>query len=85
MSLSVLLVWAAIVYGGVGVLFAVPFLSAGVGVIDHTAKDSNLWFRLIIAPGVVALWPLLLRRWMGRVSDPMERNAHRIAAEKGVR
>lgn len=83
MNLAAVLVWAAILYGAAGVLFAVPFLTAGVMSIDPTAAGSNVWFRLIIAPGVIALWPLLLNRWAGHVNEPVERNAHRIAAQKG--
>ncbi|MBI1213804.1 MAG: hypothetical protein GC190_20275 [Alphaproteobacteria bacterium] len=51
-------------YGGAGLLFAVAFLTFGVGRIDPAARGSGLGFRLIILPGVVALWPLMLIRWI---------------------
>jgi len=70
-------------YLAVGLLFAVPFVTRGVGRIDPTARSATWGFRLIIIPGAVALWPLLLTRWVsGRVA-PEERNAHRRAARNG--
>jgi len=52
------------VYVAAGVLFAMPFVLRGVNRIDPVAGQSSRGFRLIILPGVVALWPLLLRRWL---------------------
>lgn len=46
-------------YAAVGVVFAVPFVLRGVDRIDPAAPGSTWGFRLVIAPGVVALWPLL--------------------------
>jgi hypothetical protein len=47
-----------------GIVFAAAFLTAGVGRVDPQTIGAGLPFRLIIAPGVIALWPILLRRWM---------------------
>ena len=51
-----------------GLLFAVPFVLRGVNRIDPVAREGSWGFRLIILPGVVALWPLLLRRLAKRRS-----------------
>lgn len=51
------------VYGAAGVVFAVPFASRGAGAIDPAAKRGTWGFRLLILPGVVALWPLMLAKW----------------------
>lgn len=51
-------------YAAMGALFAVPFLFVGMQRIDAQAKASGFVFRLLILPGVVAFWPLLLRRWL---------------------
>ena len=68
-------------YAGVGVVFALAFVIAGVARIDSRAKGSGLGFRLLILPGAAALWPLLLRRWYRGAPDPaMERNPYRRAA-----
>ena len=54
-------------YGTLGVLFAIPFLMFGISRIDSRANGAGLPFRLIVFPGVVALWPLLLQRtWRRR-------------------
>ena len=47
-----------------GALFAVPFLLRGVNQIDPVAREGTWGFRMIIAPGVVVLWPLLALRWL---------------------
>lgn len=66
-------------YLALGVVFAVPFLVRGLRRIDPATAGGTLGFKLVILPGVVALWPLLARRWLsGRTAPPEERNAHRI-------
>lgn len=59
---AIALLLAAYALGGL--LFAAAFLVAGLGRIDPQARGASLGFRLIIAPGVAAFWPLLLRRWL---------------------
>jgi membrane protein implicated in regulation of membrane protease activity len=73
------------IYLGCGFLFAIPFVFLGVKKIDPHASHGSWGFRLLIFPGVVAFWPLLLRRWLKGISEPAEeRNAHREAT-KGIR
>jgi hypothetical protein len=59
-----ILVGTLAVYALVGVLFAAAFVAAGIGRVDPVAQHAPLGFRLIVMPGVAALWPLLLRRWL---------------------
>ena len=68
------------VYGAVGVLFALVFVVAGVNRVDPVARESSWGFRVMIFPGSVALWPLLLKRWLLGQTAPIESNAHRSAA-----
>lgn len=68
------------VYIACGLAFAPLFAWRGVSRIDPAAKTAGLGFRLIILPGVVALWPVLLWRWRAGRQPPPERNAHRDAA-----
>jgi hypothetical protein len=79
------LVRALGVYAGLGLLFAVPFALRGVERIDPAAKGASWGFRLIVVPGAVALWPLLLGRWLRGAPPPVEKNAHRVAAGRSVR
>ena len=72
------------IYLACGFLFAVPFVLFGVKKIDPHAAHGSWGFRLLIIPGTMAFWPLLLRRWMKGVHEPPEEcDAHRRAA-KGV-
>ncbi len=80
-SLASWLVVGAGLYAAAGALFAVLFVSKGVGRIDPAARGARLGFRLLILPASIALWPILLRRWLSGVEEPpAERNAHREAA-----
>jgi len=68
------------VYLACGLVFAIPFVLMGAKRIDPHAVHGSWGFRLLIIPGAMALWPLLLRRWAsGRTSPPEECNAHRRA------
>jgi hypothetical protein len=60
------LVAAAGAYVAAGALFAAAFVMWGVSRIDPAAREGTLGFRFIILPGTVALWPLLLFKWMVR-------------------
>ena len=79
-SAATWLVRALGVYAALGAIFAVAFVTRGVERIDPAAKGASRGFRLIVVPGVVALWPLLLRRWIGGAPPPVERSAHRAAS-----
>lgn len=81
---ALVLVSAVVGYLFLGIVFAVPFLLRGVERVDPAARGAGVGFRLVVLPGVVALWPLLLRRWR-RSADgpPVESNLHRRAARKG--
>ena len=76
------LVAAVGVYGLLGVVFALAFVTAGVGRVDASARGTGIGFRLLIAPGAAAFWPLLLTRWLRGNGQPGERNAHRDGARR---
>ena len=72
-------------YLACGLVFAIPFALVGVKKIDPHAAHGSWGFRLLVIPGTMAFWPLLLRRWAtGAKEPPEECNAHRRAARKGV-
>ena len=52
-------------YAAAGVAFALLFLFLGLSRIDNGTKGASLGFRLLIIPGIIALWPLMLIRWIG--------------------
>jgi len=53
-----------LVYLVVGIIFAIFFLRKGIEKMDTAAHGSGIGFRLIILPGTIALWPVLLKKWM---------------------
>ena len=56
--------YAAGLYTAMGLVFACAFLTRGISRVDPVSKGSGVGFRLIILPGVAALWPMLLTRWI---------------------
>lgn len=65
----------------IGLAFALHFVARRIGRIDPDAREGSLGFKLLVFPGVAALWPLLLGRPEVRGEPPArERNAHREAA-----
>lgn len=71
------------IYLAIGLLLAIPFVVRGVGRIDPVARRGSRGFRLLILPGCIALWPLLMKRWMsGATEPPPECTAHRRAARE---
>ena len=76
--IAVALVRSLCAYALAGGLFGIFFVLRGVQRVDHQAQGSRLGFRLLIFPGAVAFWPLLLRRWLRKTGEPPEeRNSHR--------
>lgn len=58
-------VWACVgAYGLAGFVFAIAFVLRGAARVDHAAESSPWSFRIVILPGAVALWPLLLVKWI---------------------
>ena len=72
------------VYIACGLAFAPFFVWRGASRVDPASRSAGWGFRLIVLPGVAALWPVLLRRWIVGRPPPVERNAHRDAAGGGA-
>ena len=65
-------------YALLGAVFALLFVTLGVQRTDPQAQGAGWGFRLLIFPGVTALWPLLAARWARRRAEPpLERDPHR--------
>jgi hypothetical protein len=47
-----------------GLLFAILFVSKGVQKVDEGAHGGSIGFRIIIIPGTMVFWPLLLKKWI---------------------
>jgi hypothetical protein len=42
----------------------IPFIIKGVDVVDEGARGSGIGFRIIIIPGVIVFWVVLLKKWI---------------------
>lgn len=47
----------------IGVVASVALHMRGLSKIDHGVKGTSVWFRLIITPGLIVFWPLMLSKW----------------------
>lgn len=52
-----------------GVLFVIPFLWKGLTKVDEGAHGGSVGFKIIIIPGVIVFWPVLLSKWMKSGSE----------------
>jgi len=57
-------------YACLGLIFAVPFVWLGVQRLDSAARGSGIAFRLLIFPGVAALWPMFVFRLRLGIVEP---------------
>jgi len=77
-QIAKVIVFAFYAYALIGVVFAMAFVAVGVKRMDAQAVGTSLGFRLLIFPGCVAFWPMLLRRWVAGMTEPQEEeNPHR--------
>ncbi len=83
MILAIYLVNAFLVYLMVGTVFAVLFVTKGVGRMDADARSGSWGFRLMVFPGSMLLWPYLLLRWLKSAGPRPEQNPHRLSC-RGV-
>jgi hypothetical protein len=59
---SILLIIAGL-YLLTGIIFYFPFIRKGVHTFDDGVKSAPLMMKILIFPGTVALWPVLLKKW----------------------
>jgi hypothetical protein len=47
-----------------GFLFTIAFIFKGIQTVDESAQKSSLGFKIIIIPGIIVFWPVLLKKWL---------------------
>lgn len=75
------------IWGGIGAVVAVPFLTFGMDRIDDDARGAYV-FRPLLVPGILLIWPLVLWRWaaIAAGTDDLQkryrprRNSHHMIA-----
>lgn len=71
--------WTLGTYLLLGVAFAALFFPSGLVRMDPGVRGAGLGFRMLILPGVAALWPLLAWRWWRTVGN---RDAVPVSSER---
>jgi len=61
---------AGLAYIGLGLLFALAFVTVGAPRLDPAARGMPVGVRLLLLPGAAALWPVLLWKWATRQPLP---------------
>jgi len=64
MAIVTIILYIVAVYLALGFLFMIPFVIKGVDRIDENAHGSSIGFRMIIIPGVIVFWIVLLKKWL---------------------
>jgi hypothetical protein len=83
-AIATCLVGAGGLYAAAGLVFAVFLLLRSLARFDAAAANAGWGFKLLVLPGLVALWPLLVPRLL-RGGPAEERTAHDRAAAGGGR
>ena len=77
-ALAWVLIYGVGAYSFIGVGVAAWIVLGRLGTLDPVAAHGTWGFRLLVLPGLAALWPLMLRRALtGKGTSPVERTAHR--------
>ncbi len=63
MSTGELIVTLLGAYFAIGVVFALAFVTVGLARVDPNAVGAKTIVRLLLIPGAMALWPLMLVHW----------------------
>ena len=78
-------------YLTIGSLFSVIFHRHGIHAMDPAARNAGLGFRLIVTPGLIALWPVIARRWIqakgggyGRFEPPRGPSPERLRSHHAL-
>ncbi|MBI2423056.1 MAG: hypothetical protein HYV27_09530 [Candidatus Hydrogenedentes bacterium] len=70
MTILVQILWAlAGTYLLAGAILLVPFHARALARIDPATKGAPIFFRLLITPGLIALWPVILKKWRDTNQD----------------
>jgi hypothetical protein len=63
-------------YLALGIPVGIAFIARGVDRIDPAMGSSPKRVRLVILPGAVALWPILLVKWVRAPKHPTPTEHH---------
>ena len=74
MALADAILLCAGMYAAVGVVVALVFVVFGASRLDAAADGASFWFRPMIFPGCVVLWPFIVGRLLSfrKINKPIE-------------
>ncbi len=64
MLMAQIFAYAFYLYLLIGLLFAIWFTFRGVAKVDTAMKEASWKVRLLLLPGSMALWPVLLNKYL---------------------
>jgi hypothetical protein len=59
-----IIIYTTIAYLSAGVMFSIPFLVKWIYRLDEATHESSLTFKLMIVPGCIIFWPVLLKKYL---------------------
>ena len=62
-TIATILVNLAGLYLVIGLIFAIWFVIKGARTVDPAVEGTSIVFKLLIIPGSILLWPVLMRKW----------------------
>lgn len=72
MSILTILVYLFYFYLLIGLIFGIWFVFSGVNKLDEGMKDAGWVLRLMLIPGSMGLWPVLINRIRTKHSKSQE-------------
>ena len=63
-TVVLIFVFAIQIYLMLGLIVAILVQKQGLKKIDPSVEGAGIWFRVITFPGIVALWPVILYKWI---------------------
>ncbi len=68
MSIINILVYSYYLYLAIGLIFGIWFAFAGAQKLDQGMKNAGWAMRLLLIPGALALWPVLIKKLFNSTS-----------------
>lgn len=66
-----IIIYTTIVYLSLGAMFSIPFLVTWIHRLHEATHESGLAFKLMILPGCIIFWPVLLKKyWKSNSAKP---------------
>jgi hypothetical protein len=70
-------------YAALGALVGVAFIVRGVSRVDPAAAGAPIGFKLLILPGAIGLWPIVLKWWLDARRSALLAPAGRSIVSRG--